>query len=387
MKNYSTFFFSLLLLLDLSSGLAQNLSKEQMLDLTPLWQGERFDDGRPKVTQSILERMKQVSIEEAWVVLKNEGYFNQFEGNWQPLHDDVPFVGRALTVQYLPNRPDVSDQIKKMGLAKGEIGNTNSWPIDKLAEYDVYVADGFGKIVDGTLIGDNLGNAIYAKSKTGVVFNASSRDMEGLSQIDGFNAFVKGWDPSFLKEVMLLSINYPIRIGAATVMPGDVVLAKKTGVIFIPAHLAEKVVTTSEIVRLRDLFGITRLKEGIYTPGQIDNKWSEAIEKDFAKWLEDHIDELPLNVQNKLLRIITDQRFKRSEDNQEVRINFRLICASSTSLKEDVLKGFKIGADDYLTKPFDSDVLLAKIKAVFNRKALVQTPKSDVFEFKFGDFT
>ena len=294
MKNYSTFFFSLLLLLDLSSGFAQNLSKEQMLDLTPLWQGERFDDGRPKVTQSILERMKQVSIEEAWVVLKNEGYFNQFEGNWQPLHDDVPFVGRALTVQYLPNRPDVSDQIKKMGLAKGEIGNTNSWPIDKLVEYDVYVADGFGKIVDGTLIGDNLGNAIYAKSKTGVVFNASSRDMEGLSQIDGFNAFVKGWDPSFLKEVMLLSINYPIRIGAATVMPGDVVLAKKTGVIFIPAHLAEKVVTTSEIVRLRDLFGITRLKEGIYTPGQIDNKWSEAIEKDFAKWLEDHMDELPV---------------------------------------------------------------------------------------------
>jgi len=294
MKNYSTFFFSLLLLLDLSSGLAQNLSKEQMLDLTPLWQGERFDDGRPKVAQSILERMKQVSIEEAWVVLKNEGYFNQFEGNWQPLHDDVPFVGRALTVQYLPNRPDVSDQIKKMGVAKGEIGNTNSWPIDKLVEYDVYVADGFGKIVDGTLIGDNLGNAIYAKSKTGVVFNASSRDMEGLSQIEGFNAFVKGWDPSFLKEVMLLSINYPIRIGAATVMPGDVVLAKKTGVIFIPAHLAEKVVTTSEIVRLRDLFGITRLKEGIYTPGQIDNKWSEAIEKDFAKWLEDHMDELPV---------------------------------------------------------------------------------------------
>jgi len=294
MKNYSTFFFSLLLLLDLSSGLAQNLSKEQMLDLTPLWQGERFDDGRPKVAQSILERMKQVSIEEAWVVLKNEGYFNQFEGNWQPLHDDMPFVGRALTVQYLPNRPDVSDQIKKMGVAKGEIGNTNSWPIDKLVEYDVYVADGFGKIVDGTLIGDNLGNAIYAKSKTGVVFNASSRDMEGLSQIEGFNAFVKGWDPSFLKEVMLLSINYPIRIGAATLMPGDVVLAKKTGVIFIPAHLAEKVVTTSEIVRLRDLFGITRLKEGIYTPGQIDNKWSEAIEKDFAKWLEDHMDELPV---------------------------------------------------------------------------------------------
>ena len=206
----------------------------------------------------------------------------------------MPIVGRALTVQYMPNRPDLAGQIEKKGLANGDIGNTNSWPIDRLVEGDVYVADGFGKIVDGTLIGDNLGNAIYAKSKNGVVFNASSRDMEGLSEIKGFNAFVRGWHPSFLTEVMLMSINYPIRIGAATVMPGDIVLAKKEGVIFIPAHLAEKVVVTSEIVRLRDLFGITRLKEGKYTPGQIDNQWTEAIEKDFSQWLQNHIDELPV---------------------------------------------------------------------------------------------
>ena len=242
----------------------------------------------------IRDRMKKVTIEEAWGVLRNEGFHNQFEGGWQPLHDDVTVVGRALTVQYMPNRPDVAGQIKDKGLMAGEIGNTNSWPIDRLVEHDVYVADGFGKIVDGTLIGDNLGNSIYAKSKTGVVFNASSRDMEGLSEIEGFNAFVRAWHPSFLTEVMLLSINDPIRIGAATVMPGDVVLAKKEGVMFIPAHLAEKVVVTSEVVRLRDLFGITRLKEGKYTPGQIDNKWSEEIEKDFSKWVRKHIDKLPV---------------------------------------------------------------------------------------------
>jgi hypothetical protein len=93
---------------------------------------------------------------------------------------------------------------------------------------------------------------------------------------------------------MLLSINDPIRIGAATVLPGDIVLAKKTGVIFIPAHLAEQVVVTSEIVRLRDLFGVQRLREGTYTPGQIDNKWTDDIERDFSQWLTDHIDELPV---------------------------------------------------------------------------------------------
>ncbi|MEX0289647.1 MAG: RraA family protein [Flavobacteriaceae bacterium] len=269
-------------------------NKEQLLFLTAQWEGERFEDGRPKVADAVLERMKVVTVEEAWGVLRNEGYHNQFEGGWEPLHDDVVVVGRALTVQYMPNRPDVSDQIKSKGQKEGRIGNTNSWPIDMLVEGDVYVADAFGKIVDGTLIGDNLGNSIYAKSKNGVVFNASSRDMEGLSEIEGFNAFVRGWHPSFLTGVMLLSINQPIRMGAATVLPGDVVLAKKEGVVFIPSHLAEKVVVTSEVVRLRDLFGITRLKEGKYTPGQIDSKWTAEIEKDFSKWLQDHIDELPV---------------------------------------------------------------------------------------------
>ncbi|MBT6689179.1 MAG: RraA family protein, partial [Flavobacteriaceae bacterium] len=273
---------------------AQGLSSSEIEFLTNKWHGERFEDGRPKVSKGILERMEKVSIEEAWGVLRNEGFHNQFEGGWEPLHDDVTIVGRALTVQYLPNRPDVSEQIKNKGLKEGEIGNTNSWPIDRLVENDVYVADSFGKIVDGTLIGDNLGNSIYAKTKTGVVFDASSRDMQGLSQIEGFNAFVRGWHPSFLTEVMLLSINDVIRIGSATVLPGDIVLAKREGVIFIPAYLAEKVVITSEVVRLRDMFGITRLKEGKYTPGQIDNKWSEEIEKDFSKWIRDHIDKLPV---------------------------------------------------------------------------------------------
>ncbi len=284
--------FILIIVCDIAT--AQTTSKEQIVFLTSQWEGERFDDGRPKVANDILLRMKDVSIEEAWGVLRNEGYHNQFEGGWEPLHDDVPVVGRALTVQYMPNRPDVSEQIKKKGKEEGQIGNTNSWPIDMLQENDVYVADGFGKIVDGTLIGDNLGNSIYAKSKTGVVFNASSRDMAGLSKITGFNAFVRGWHPSFLTEVMLLSINAPIRIGAATVLPGDIILGKKEGVVFIPAHLAEKVVVTSEVVKLRDLFGIGKLKEGKYTPGQIDNKWTDEIERDFSKWLTKHMDELPV---------------------------------------------------------------------------------------------
>ncbi len=259
------------------------------------WKGERMDDGRPHVSNDLLKRLKNISLEEAWGVLRSEGYHNQFEGGWVMLRPDEPFVGRALTAQYMPLRPDVNKRILDDGHKEGRIGASNSWPIDMLQKGDVYVADCFGKVVNGTLIGDHLGNSIFAKSGTGVIFDGGSRDLEGLEMIEGFNVFVRGFDPSFLTETMLTGINVPVRIGRAVVFPGDVVLAKKEGVIFIPPHLLEKVVITSEFISLRDKFGHQRLREGKYTPGQIDGQWSDKIKKDFLKWLDDHPDLLPMS--------------------------------------------------------------------------------------------
>jgi regulator of RNase E activity RraA len=268
---------------------------DQMKFYTPEWQGERDAGGRPIVSEELLNRLLNLSIEEAWGVLRGEGYHNQFEGGWEMIHPEKPFVGRALTVQYMPNRPDINNQIKQVGEKEGRIGASNSWPIDMLKEGDVYVADGFGKVIDGTLIGDNLGNSIFSKSKTGVVFDGGARDLEGLSKIEGFNAFTRGFDPSFITEMMVTGINVPIRIGRATVSPGDVVLAKREGVIFIPAHLVEKVVITGEFIALRDKFGHEMLRKGVYTPGQIDTRWTEEIKNAFLKWLDNNPDEIPMS--------------------------------------------------------------------------------------------
>jgi regulator of RNase E activity RraA len=270
-------------------------TREELVYYTSEWEGERFEDGRPKVPDEILERLLKVSIEEAWGVLRANGYHNQFEGNWVILHEDQPMVGRALTAQYMPKRPEIMDRLTEKGHELGRVGAMNSWPIDVLQQGDIYVADGFGKVVDGTLIGDNLGNAIFTNSGKGVVFDASSRDMEGLSEIEGFNAFVRGFDPTYLTESMLMGINVPIRLGRATVFPGDVVLAKKTGVLFIPAHLAEEVVVRAEFIMLRDMFGHEMLKKGVYTPGQIDGRWSEEIKGAFLEWVEKNPDELPMS--------------------------------------------------------------------------------------------
>jgi 4-hydroxy-4-methyl-2-oxoglutarate aldolase len=271
---------------------AQTISREQMVFLTAEWKGERFSDGRPRVPDEILARMRKVSIEEAWAVLRAHGYTSQFEGDWKTIHRDVPVVGRALTAQYVPARPELAARLLDRGHREGRVGAMNSWPIDALQPGDVYVADGFGKIHEGTLIGDNLGNSIFARSGNGVVFDGSVRDLAGLSEIQGFNAFVRGWDPTAIRDMMLIGLNTPIRIGHVTVLPGDVVLAKREGVIFIPPHLAEEVVDQAERIMLRDLFGHQRLREGTYTPGQIDTKWTKEIEKDFAQWLIQNKDRL-----------------------------------------------------------------------------------------------
>jgi len=273
------------------------LTSDQIKAYTPEWKGERFPDGRPKVSDKLLERLKGVHLEEAWGILRNKGYQNQFEGDWMVLHPDSVMTGRVVTAQYLPLRPDVDKIIKDKGKAEGRIGATNSWPIDVLKNGDIYVADSYGKVVDGTLIGDNLGNAIYAKSLRGVIFYGSVRDVEGLEEIKGFNAWTKGYDPSYIQQMMLGGINVPIRMGRATVLPGDAVLAKKGGVVFIPSHLLEEVVLNAEFIALKDAFGHQRLREGKYTPGQIDTQWTDEIKKDFLKWLDDNPGKLPMTRQ------------------------------------------------------------------------------------------
>lgn len=280
-----------------------SLSKTDMISLSPEWKGERFPDGRPKVSDALLARMKLVTHEEAWAVMRNANYKYQYEEGWLSIHPESVLVGRAMTAVFMPGRPDVHRVIDSVGHAQGRIKSQNSWPVDQLVKGDVYVGDQFGMHIDGPTIGDNLGNAIYTNSGNGIVYNGAIRDIEGLKDIPGFTSFVRSYHPSHhlnnpdgpgQLNTTLIGINVPVRIGNVMVMPGDVVLGKEGAVTFIPPHLVEKVVTTSEIVRLRDMFGHQRLREKVYTAGQIDNRWTEEIEKDFSAWLKDHINELPV---------------------------------------------------------------------------------------------
>jgi regulator of RNase E activity RraA len=266
---------------------AQTISREELIFLTSEWQGQRFADGRPKIPDDLLERARHIMIDDAWTVLKNEGYLNQYEGGWKTVNDST-MTGRAVTAMYMPSRPDIEKNIKARGAKQGRKGNTNSWPIDVLTKGDLYVADAFGKISGGPIMGATLANSIYSKSGNGVVFDGASRDLQDIKNINGFNAFVRDFHPSFTEEMVLMGLNTAIRIGNAIVLPGDLVIATKEGVLFVPAHLAEEVVSTSEFVTRKDLFGFEMVRTGKYSTGEIDSQWNDAIKTEFLKWLEKH---------------------------------------------------------------------------------------------------
>lgn len=262
------------------------LSPEEIKILTSQWKGERFEDGRPKVSDLILDRLENSTLEQIWGYLYRKGYHNQVEKDWIILKPGEVMVGRAVTAQFMPARPDLDSLIKAQGKVEGrsQKGGINIWPIDILTKGDIYVADGFGKVKDGTLIGSSLGNAIYGKTGKGVIFYGSVRDMQELKDTEGFNAWIKGHHPSYIKNMTPTAINAPIRIGEVTVFPGDVVFANDYGIIFIPAHLVDGLVSSSEMVALRDEFERLLLQEGKYPSGEIHGHWNDKIKNEFMDW-------------------------------------------------------------------------------------------------------
>ena len=259
-------------------------TKEQRIELTREWKGERFDDGRPKVPDELLQRMATVDAEEAWGVLIPHGYINQFEGHWHVINPGPRLAARVVTAVFMPVRPDVNAVISEHGKAEKRVGAQNSWIIDILQPGDILVADLFGKIKDGTLIGDNLGTSIYTKSHTGLIVDGAVRDETGISEIEGFRVYTRGVDPSALRNVMLMGINVPIRIGQATVMPGDVAVTDVEGVTFVPPQLCEEVADHAELIHLVDEWGHSMLWQQKYTPGEIDGKWTHQMIEEFNQY-------------------------------------------------------------------------------------------------------
>lgn len=267
-------------------------SKQQLVDFTQAWKGDRFPDGRPEVPDSVLQRLKDATAEEAWEVLQRAGYHNQFESGWKVINPSGQrLIGRVVTAVFMPYRPDVDSVIRVNGQKEGNtVRGENSWIINTLKPGDVMVVNLFGKIKDGTIVGSNLATSVFTKEHSGlpvdgIIVDGSVRDTDEIHDIKGIEIFSRGTDPSALRNVMLMGINVPIRIGQATVMPGDVAVSDPEGITFIPPQLAQQVADHAEMDHLVDDWGEMMLREQKYTPGQIDGRWTNQMIEEFNKWV------------------------------------------------------------------------------------------------------
>ena len=260
-------------------------SRDDIIQLTPEWTGDRFEDGRPRVSDDILARMEQCTTEEAWAVIWQKGYKFNFQGGWKTTHGDKILVGRAVTAVFVPERADLHNYLMEYGHEQeGRVGAMNSWVIETLVKDDVLVVDLFGKVWQGTFSGGNLSTAIATRTGRGQVIYGGIRDFQQICGIDNLQTFFVDCDPTPIREVTMIGMNVPARIGGAVCMPGDVVLGTPSGVIFVPPQHAEEIVVHSERTRLREIFGLQRLREGVYTSHQMDTKWTPEIEADFHGW-------------------------------------------------------------------------------------------------------
>lgn len=267
-------------------GLAQvtALSREDLIKFTAANPYERFEDGRPKVPDALLEKVKGLSIEEAWGLLREKGYVNQFEVGWRILHPEQKLVGRAVTAQFMPIRPDVAKAADDVAKGKGFLRNSNQRVIDTLQPGDVLVVDLFGKVEGGTIVGDNLAAAVFNATKTGIVVDGSIRDLEGVFPIP-MGLYFRGVHPSAINNVMLVGVNVPIRIGQTTVMPGDIVLGDRGGVGFIPPQFVKEIVDKAEETHVHDEWTKMKLLSGKYKSSEVyPSPTREDLKKEYEEY-------------------------------------------------------------------------------------------------------
>jgi regulator of RNase E activity RraA len=259
-----------------------------MARFTPQNPYDRFPDGRPKVPDALVETIREMGleVEEAWGLLRQKGYTNQYEANWKVLLPEKRLVGRAFTVQFMPTRPDVAEAAQKLAEEKGMGRLRNQTAIDLLQSGDVAVVDLFGKIEGGTFVGDKLAYYVNKTTGTGLVVDGALFYLSRI-QKTGMPAYYRGTHPGSLTNVMLSGINIPVRIGDAIVMPGDIVLGDRDGILFIPPQLVEEVIESARTQRLRDAWVKSKFDTGKYKSGEIYGRPTDpALLKEFEEFVK-----------------------------------------------------------------------------------------------------
>jgi regulator of RNase E activity RraA len=221
--------------------------------------------------------------------LAQRGFRNQWEAGWQVLHPQKRLIGRALTLQMMPTRPDVADTDAAVRRANNLPRMNHQTAIDMLQKGDVLVVDAAGAQFGG-VIGDNLAYYIMKTTGAGFVIDGAVRDIVGLTPFTELVGYYRAAVPPAIHDLMVTGINVPVRIGSATVLPGDVVFGDPEGVYFIPPSQLKGLIDEADVTHIHDEWTKKKFDEGKYVSSDIYSAPRDpALMKEYQDYLKEKL--------------------------------------------------------------------------------------------------
>jgi regulator of RNase E activity RraA len=240
------------------------------------------------VSDAQLARLKAFPIEAVWGAVQRQKYQFCFVNGLQTTQPQTKLVGRALTMRYLPVRPDLQQAVETLAKEGDWDTGYNMRASDDIRPGDVLVVELAGAVDRATFMGDVTGLAIKSAGAAGVVIDGGLRDLTEFLPWKDFPVYYRGAHASAMADQVGVEWNVPVRIGGVTVLPGDVVIGDSSGLLFFPPQLAPDAIKGAEDTLYTETFKREMIASRKYRTKEIYPRLSPALEKLFEEWKKTH---------------------------------------------------------------------------------------------------
>ena len=240
------------------------------------------------VTEAQLERLRELPLEAVWGALQGRRYVRSFEGGFQLTVPNAKLVGRAVTMRYLPVRPDLMEAVQTLAKEGDWDYQYNVRAGEDLKPGDVVVVELGGMVDRATFLGDVTGLGMRAAGALGAIVDGGIRDLSEFIPMKDFPIYYRGAHASAMADQVGVEWNGPIRIGGITVLPGDIIVADAEGVQVVPPNLVTEVIAAAEDTVYTENFKREMMATKKYRSRDIYPSLSPELARLFEEWKKTH---------------------------------------------------------------------------------------------------
>jgi regulator of RNase E activity RraA len=240
------------------------------------------------VTDAQLQRLRDLPLEAVWGALQGKRFVRTFEGGFQQTIPGTKIVGRAVTMRYLPVRPDLMEAVQTLAKEGNWDYQYNVRAGEDLKPGDVVVVELGGMVDRATFLGDVTALGMQAAGAAGVIIDGGVRDLSELMVMKDIPMLYRGAHASAMADQVGVQWNGPIRLGGITVLPGDIVVADAEGVQVVPPQLVAGVISAAEDTVYVENFKREMMRSKKYRARDIYPNLSPELQKVFEAWQKTH---------------------------------------------------------------------------------------------------